>query len=62
MVVPIPCTYCNTPGLSGRKLRHRSVEHVVEELRFLKQRYGIQRFSIIDDEFTLANKVRDSLQ
>jgi radical SAM superfamily enzyme YgiQ (UPF0313 family) len=53
---PYPCTYCNTPGLSGRKLRHRSVEHVVEELRFLKRRYGIQRFSIIDDEFTLANK------
>ncbi len=53
---PYPCTYCNTPGLSGRKLRHRSVEHVIEELRFLKQRYGIQRFSIIDDEFTLANK------
>ena len=53
---PYPCTYCNTPGLSGRKLRHRSVGHVIEELRFLKQRYGIQRFSIIDDEFTLANK------
>ena len=29
---------------------------MVEELRFLKRRYGIQRFSIIDDEFTLANK------
>lgn len=53
---PYPCTYCNTPGLSGRKLRHRSVGHVVEELGFLKQRYGIQRFSIIDDEFTLDNK------
>ena len=53
---PYPCTYCNTPGLSGRKLRHRSVEHVVEELKFLKEKYGIQRFSIIDDEFTLANK------
>ncbi len=53
---PYPCTYCDTPGLSGRKLRHRTPEHVVEELRFLKQRYGIQRFSIIDDEFTLANK------
>ena len=53
---PYPCTYCNTPGLSGRKLRHRSVEHVVEELRFLKNRYGVRRFSIIDDEFTLNRK------
>jgi radical SAM superfamily enzyme YgiQ (UPF0313 family) len=50
---PYPCTYCNTPGLSGRKLRHRTVEHVIEELRLLKNRYGVRRFSIIDDEFTL---------
>lgn len=50
---PYPCTYCNTPGLSGRKLRHRSVGHVIEELRLLKNRYGVRRFSIVDDEFTL---------
>ncbi len=53
---PYPCTYCNTPGLSGKKLRHRSVEHVIEELTLLKQRYGIKRFSIIDDEFTLDRR------
>lgn len=50
---PYPCIYCNTPGLSGRKLRHRSVEHVLEELRSLKKNYGVGRFSIGDDEFTL---------
>lgn len=50
---PYPCIYCNTPSLSGRKLRHRSVEHVLEELRSLKKDYGIGRFSIGDDEFTL---------
>lgn len=53
---PYPCTYCNSPNLSGRKLRHRSVDHVIEELRLLKNRYGVRRFSIIDDEFTLNNK------
>jgi len=50
---PYPCTYCNTPGLSGKKLRHRSVEQVIEELAFLKRRFKIGRFSIVDDEFTL---------
>jgi anaerobic magnesium-protoporphyrin IX monomethyl ester cyclase len=50
---PYPCIYCNTPGLSGKKLRHRSLDLVMEELRFLKKRYGIRRFSIVDDEFTL---------
>lgn len=53
---PYPCTYCNAPNLSGKKLRHRSPEHVIEELKFLKSRYGARRFSIIDDEFTLDRK------
>jgi radical SAM superfamily enzyme YgiQ (UPF0313 family) len=53
---PYPCTYCNAPRLSGKKLRHRSPEHVIEELRLLKSRYGVGRFSILDDEFTLNKK------
>lgn len=53
---PYPCTYCNTPGLSGKKLRHRSIERVIEELAFLKRMYNISRFSIVDDEFTLDGK------
>ena len=58
---PYPCTYCNAPNLSGKKLRHRSVSHVIEELVFLKERYGAKRFSIIDDEFTLNKKYAISL-
>jgi radical SAM superfamily enzyme YgiQ (UPF0313 family) len=53
---PYPCTYCNTPGLSGKKLRHRSVEQVIQELGFLKRRYKTKRFSIVDDEFTLDRR------
>lgn len=53
---PYPCTYCNAPNLSGKKLRHRSVDGVIEELTMLKKRYGAKRFSIIDDEFTLSKK------
>jgi radical SAM superfamily enzyme YgiQ (UPF0313 family) len=58
---PYPCTYCNAPNLSGKKLRHRSVGHVLEELRYIKDRYGAKRFSIIDDEFTLSKKYATSL-
>jgi len=50
---PYPCTYCNVPRISGKKLRHRSVENVVEELRLLRSRFRASRFSIMDDEFTL---------
>lgn len=51
---PFPCTYCNAPNLSGKKLRHRRPDRVIEELLFLKERYGARRFSIVDDEFTLS--------
>ena len=57
---PYPCTYCNAPNLSGKKLRHRSVDRVIEELTVLKERYGARRFSIIDDEFTLSKKYATS--
>ncbi len=53
---PYPCTYCNAPNLSGKKLRHRDPEHVIAELAHIKERYGATRFSIIDDEFTLNKK------
>ena len=58
---PYPCTYCNAPNLSGKRLRHRSVPHVIEELTHLKQRYGIRRFSIIDDEFTMDRRYATQL-
>ena len=53
---PYPCTYCNAPNLSGKRLRHRNPENIISELTFLKERYGAKRFSIIDDEFTLDRK------
>nr|WP_321471629.1 radical SAM protein [uncultured Paludibaculum sp.] len=57
---PFPCTYCNAPNLSGKKLRHRSVDKVIEELLILRDRYNAKRFSIIDDEFTLSKKYATS--
>lgn len=51
---------CNAPNFSGKKLRHRSVDHVIQELVMLKERYGAKRFSIIDDEFTLSKKYATS--
>lgn len=50
---PYGCTYCNSPSLSGKKLRHRNIDLVIEELRFLKKRYQIRQFCINDEEFTL---------
>ncbi len=50
---PFRCAYCSVRSIAGRRLRTRSVEHVVEELLFAKSCYGMSGFEIDDDNFTL---------
>jgi len=50
---PYQCTYCHK--LFGKHLRKRSVEHVIEEIRYLKQEKGVEEIEIIDDVFNLDN-------
>ena len=51
---PYQCTYCHR--LFGKKLRKRSVEKVIEEIRYLKELNKIEEIEIIDDVFNLDNK------
>jgi anaerobic magnesium-protoporphyrin IX monomethyl ester cyclase len=51
------CFYCPYPGISGRKVRFRSPEKVVEEMEYLKNNYGIRAIDFRDPIFTL-NKER----
>src|SRR5208282_1124646 len=39
--------------ISGNKLRKRSPENIIEELKYAKKKYGIKSFEIIDDLFNL---------
>ncbi|HAJ57679.1 MAG TPA: hypothetical protein DCL35_07960 [Candidatus Omnitrophica bacterium] len=50
---PYPCTFCAGRVISGTRLRKRSIEAVLEEIRILYQNHGIREFHIIDDNFTL---------
>ncbi len=49
---PYHCTFCAN---SGRKVRFRPLDSVIEELRFLKETYDIDGFYIHDDTFTIKN-------
>jgi radical SAM superfamily enzyme YgiQ (UPF0313 family) len=49
---PFRCTFCAGHVVSGRRVRTRSVEHVIDELRFLVERFGIREFHVQDDNFT----------
>jgi len=50
---PYPCTFCAGGVVSGKKIRKRSIEGVLNEIRYLKSDFGIREFHIIDDNFTM---------
>lgn len=48
---PYRCSYCH--NLFGKKLRKRSVENVIGELRLMKDQYNATEIEFIDDIFNL---------
>lgn len=50
---PYPCTFCAGNLVSGKKIRRRSAENVLAEIKALRDDYGIREFHIIDDNFTM---------
>lgn len=50
---PFSCTFCAGWTISGKKIRRRSVAHVLAEIEFLYTQYGIREIHILDDNFTL---------
>jgi len=50
---PSACTFCSSPGFWGRMVRYRSPEHMVEELLYIRDQFGLIYFSIRDDTFTV---------
>jgi len=53
---PFKCAYCSSHTLWTRKVRVRTPENVVAEMKFLKENYGVERFSFLDDTFTMHRK------
>jgi len=49
---PYDCTFCAAYQMSGKKLRYRAVNAVVDDLQFFQDSYGVSHFSFIDDAFT----------
>jgi radical SAM superfamily enzyme YgiQ (UPF0313 family) len=49
---PSSCSFCSSPSFWRRRVRFRSPENMLEEIRFIRQRYGLIYFSLRDDTFT----------
>lgn len=54
---PSTCYFCSSPEFWGRKVRFRSPAAIVEEIRYIRQKFGLIYFSIRDDTFT-ADRTR----
>jgi radical SAM superfamily enzyme YgiQ (UPF0313 family) len=48
---PYQCIYCHQ--VFGKKLRTRSPENVLDEIKLLYEQYGIREFHVADDNFNL---------
>ncbi len=49
---PYPCTFCGGSLISGKKIRRRSIDNVMDEINLLYNKYSIREFHVIDDNFT----------
>jgi radical SAM superfamily enzyme YgiQ (UPF0313 family) len=62
---PYDCSFCLSPKMWRRKVRWRSPEKVVEEIKTLNQKCGFTRFQFYDDNFllnpTFVNKLSSLL-
>ncbi|MFQ6121922.1 MAG: B12-binding domain-containing radical SAM protein [Dehalococcoidales bacterium] len=52
---PYHCAYCSKP-IFGNKFRGQSPERVVEEVAYLKEKFGVKEIAFYDDVFTLNKK------
>ena len=49
---PHPCTYCAGHLNTGKLIRRRDINNIVEEIQFLQSTYGFEEFIIEDENFT----------
>jgi anaerobic magnesium-protoporphyrin IX monomethyl ester cyclase len=52
---PHDCIYC-TKYIHGYKMRYRSVENIIDEIRYLKDRFSVEQIQIVDDNFLFDQK------
>jgi radical SAM superfamily enzyme YgiQ (UPF0313 family) len=51
------CLFCATRTISGKKIAYREVEDVIEEMRYMKQKYDVNAIMFLDDNI-LADEER----
>lgn len=50
---PFNCTFCASSEICGKTWRGKSPERVIEQIKSLRNEYGVKEIEMIDDTFTL---------
>jgi anaerobic magnesium-protoporphyrin IX monomethyl ester cyclase len=58
---PYLCTFCSTFNIFGRKVRFRTAKNILEEIRYLMDKYNTRHIMFMDDTFTLKEDVVQEL-
>lgn len=53
---PFACSFCSTNDFFRRNFRVKSPDRLIEQMRTIKQTYGIKTFDLIHDMFTVDRK------
>lgn len=53
---PVGCSFCQVEMISGKKIRMRDPEDILDEIEFLKKRYGLKSIVFLDDNLFLMRK------
>jgi radical SAM superfamily enzyme YgiQ (UPF0313 family) len=49
---PAACRFCSSPSFWGKTLRFRSPQSILDEIKYIRDNYGLIYFSLRDDTFT----------
>ncbi|MBT4174885.1 radical SAM protein [archaeon] len=50
------CSFCSVPVINGRRVRARSFDNIIQEIKSLEKKYGIDSVHFTDDNFTFDQK------
>ncbi len=52
---PFNCTFCGSHLITGRSVRKRGIDNIIEEIRMLQREYGVKSIDICDENFVYDN-------
>ncbi len=50
------CTFCAAASLTGKKVRFRSIDNIINEIKYLSDEFGVREIHFEDDNFSLTKK------